>query len=291
MLKIDAQIHIWLTDRPGRPWDPDYRARYRDAPSFLQHAGQSNSAANALEEMAAAGVDGAVLTTLGVYGASNEMELDACRAYPGKFCAVGVADPLAPGLAHSLHEQQSRGLRGIRIPALRSAESWMDPAFHPLLQLCDDLRLTVMLPSVNAALATCLPRYPNAFFFLNHMGTGLAPPIVGYREAQPFARLPEILALARLPNLGLKLTGIPALSCEDFPFRDVWPPVRAALGAFGAERLVWGSDYTRTAGLHSYHDAAHYLAAMDGLAEPDLRAIMGATICERLGWHPDRGAI
>lgn len=286
MLKIDAQIHIWLTDRPGKPWDASYRARYRDAPSFLQHAGQSNSVENTLAEMTEAGVDGAVLTTLGVYGVSNEMELEAASRHPDRFCAVGVIDHLAPGLEQSLQAQVARGLRGIRIPALRNADAWMDPAFHPLLQLCDDLGLTVMLPSVNAALADCLPRYPKAFFFLNHMGTGLAPPIVGYGAADPFARLSEILDLARLPNLGLKLTGIPALSREDFPFRDIWPPIRAALNTFGAERLVWGSDYTRTAGLHSYHDGAHYLEAMDGLAAADLNALMGATICERLAWHP-----
>lgn len=286
MLKLDAQIHVWLSDRPSRPWDPGYRARYRAAPSFLQHAGQSNSVENALTEMHEAGVDGAVLTTLGVYGASNEMELAAAARHPDRFCAVGVVDHLAPGLAQDLQEQVARGLRGVRVPALRAAEAWLDPHLTALLQLCDELRLAVMLPAANAALAECLPRYPNAFFFLNHMGTGLAPPLVGGHEGEPFPGLPQILELAALPNLGLKLTGIPALSRERFPFRDIWPPIRAAIGAFGAERLVWGSDYTRTAGLHSYHDAAHYLEAMDGLAVPDLKAIMATTLCERLDWHP-----
>jgi hypothetical protein len=51
MLKLDAQVHVWLTDRPSRPWEKGYRARYCRNPSFLQHAGQSNSVENLLAEM------------------------------------------------------------------------------------------------------------------------------------------------------------------------------------------------------------------------------------------------
>lgn len=286
MLKLDAQIHVWLTDRPSRPWDPAYRERYRAAPSFLQHAGQSNSLENALTEMAEAGVDGAVLSTLGVYGVSNEMELEASRTWPQRFCAVGVVDHLAPDLEQTLCDEAARSLRGIRIPGLRNAAAWESGDFDPVLRLCDRLGLSVMLPSFNPALGTHLPRYPRVFFFLNHMGTGLAPPIVGYGDAHPFARLDDILALAAVPNVGLKLTGVPALSHQAYPFRDIWEPIRQVLGAFGAERLAWGSDYTRASGLHSYHDAARYLEEIDGIPEGDLQLIMGGTISERLNWHP-----
>lgn len=286
MQKLDAQIHVWLTDRPALSWDPGYRARYRSAPSFLQHAGQSNSPDHALAEMAAADVDGAVLCTLGVYGFSNQMELNASRAWPRRFCAVGVVDHLAADLEQSLCDQVAQGLRGVRIPGLRDAAAWEGGTFDPLLRLCNRLGLSVMLPSVNPALARHLPRYPDVFFFLNHMGTGLAPPIVGYGDPHPFARLDDILDLSRLPNLGLKLTGIPALSQQAYPFRDIWEPVRQVLGAYGAERLAWGSDYTRTSGLHSYHDAARYLGEIGGISDGELCLIMGGTIAERLNWFP-----
>lgn len=286
MRKLDAQIHVWLTDRPSRPWDPTYRDRYSGSVSFLQHAGQSNSVQNTLTEMAEAGVDGAVLTTLGVYGASNDMELEASSEFPDRFCAVGVVDHFSPGLEETLSVQMASGLRGIRIPGLRTAAAWAGGEFHTVLQLCDSLGLAVMLPAYNPALSHHLPNYPRSFFFLNHMGTGLAPPIVGYREPDPFILLDDILSLATVPNVGLKLTGIPALSQERFPFRDIWSPILQTIKAFGAERLAWGSDYTRTAGLHSYHDAARYLEEITGLSDADLQLIHAGTISDRLNWHP-----
>ena len=238
MRKLDAQIHVWLADRPSRPWDPSYRDRYCGSASFLQHAGQSNSVQNTLTEMAEAGVDGAVLTTLGVYGASNDMELEASSEFPDRFCAVGVVDHLSPGLEETLSLQMASGLRGIRIPGLRTAEAWAGCEFHPVLQLCDSLGLAVMLPAYNTALSYHLPNYPRSFFFLNHMGTGFAPPIVGYREPDPFVLLDDILSLATVPNVGLKLTGIPALSLEDFPFRDVWSPILQTIKAVDFHREV-----------------------------------------------------
>lgn len=286
MLKLDAQIHVWLTDRPSRPWDPSYRQRYRNAPSFLQHAGQSNSPDNALAEMAEAGVDGAVLSTLGVYGFSNEMELQAAAAHHDRFCAVGVIDHLALNVQQTLVGQVSRGLRGLRLSGLRSAEAWESGEHDRLLRLCDELGLVVMLPSVNSALTGHLPRYPRAFFMLNHLGTGLAPPIVGHGDPHPFARLDEVVAAANLPNLGLKLTGLPALSAEAFPFRDIWGPIRRVLAAYGADRLAWGSDYTRTAGLHSYLEGAHYLEVIDGIGADDLAMLLGGTVSARLNWRP-----
>ena len=45
-------------------------------------------------------------------------------------------------------------------------------------------------------------------------------------DTPPFKALPELLALARHPNVAVKLCGAQALSREAFPFSDVWPRVR-----------------------------------------------------------------
>jgi L-fuconolactonase len=232
-----------------------------------------------------------VLSTLGVYGFSNEMELEASTSDPARFCAVGVVDHLAPDVERTLLAERQRGLLGVRVPGLRDPEARTSGMFDRLLETCNALGLVVMLPSYNEALAEFLPKYPQIFFFLNHMGTGLAPPIVGYGDPRPFARLDDVLALANLENVGLKLTGVPALSTEAFPFRDVWEPIRKSVAAFGADRLAWGSDYTRTSGLHSYWEAANYLQEVDGLSADDLEAIYAGTIVNRLGWSRGPGDV
>ncbi|GGB26548.1 amidohydrolase family protein [Allosediminivita pacifica] len=285
MLKIDAQVHIWKSDRPSRPWDPEYRARYRDRPSFLQHAGQTNTVEMALEEMQEAGVEGAVLATLGVYGPQdNTEELAAVARWPERFRLTGIVAPGSANLSVELEALRRGGLIGIRLPELRSSEAIRAGAFDPVLAACNDLGLAVMLPSVNAALPELLPRFPHVTFFLNHLGLGSAPPIVGYREAHPFAPLREVLELSDLPNLALKLTGVPAHSTEAFPFRDIWAPIRQVLAAFGPQRLTWGGDFTRTNGLHSYWEAAHYLEEMPGLGQEELELLYAGALLSLVDW-------
>lgn len=292
MLKIDAQVHIWYSDRPSRPWSPAYRQANRDRQSYLQHAGQTNSAAMAIEEMGEAGVDGALLAALGVYGASLDLEIDACATHPDLFRFVGVVDPAAADLADRLSAMTARGMVGLRIPEMRDAASILAGAFDPLLRVADDLALTLHLPAANAALPVIARRFPNIFIYLNHLGTGLAPPIVGFRPADPFAHIDAIAQLAALPNIGLKLTGAPALSRGPYPFRDVWAPLLRLIGAFGADRMSWGADYTRTAGLLSYREGVDYLAEIDGLATEQLEWLYAGTLLRRTRWHertPRRG--
>jgi hypothetical protein len=47
---------------------------------------------------------------------------------------------------------------------------------------------------------------------------------------------------------------------------------------------MWGSDYTRTAGLHSYWDGTHYLHEVDGLDAAALEQVYGATLRRVYGW-------
>jgi L-fuconolactonase len=74
------------------------------------------------------------------------------------------------------------------------------------------------------------------------------------------------------------------MSRESYPFRDIWPAVQRVVETYGADRVMWGSDYTRTAGLHSYWDATRYLREVPGLAESELRKIYGATLRRVFNW-------
>ncbi|RJG03291.1 amidohydrolase family protein [Noviherbaspirillum sedimenti] len=284
MLKLDAQVHVWYSDRPSRPWDPAYRQTNRDRSSFLQHAGQTNTPEMVLAEMAEAAVDGVLLTTLGVYGVNNELELAAAERDPERFQVIGVVDHTDLALADQLAAATKRGLLGIRVPQMRDPDRIARGEFDDVLKVCSDLRLVVMLPAVNKQVFNLIKRTPGVFFYMNHLGVGLAPPIVGFRHEAPFENLPAILELAELKNVGVKLTGLPALSVEAYPFRDIWPPILQVVAAFGVDRLSWGGDYTRTAGLHSYWEGANYLAEVQGLSEEQLAWLYAETLIQRCGW-------
>ena len=52
-------------------------------------------------------------------------------------------------------------------------------------------------------------------------------------------------ALAKHTNVAVKASGMPSLSTEPYPFRDLHPHIRTLVDAFGPRRTFWGTDLTR----------------------------------------------
>jgi L-fuconolactonase len=140
------------------------------------------------------------------------------------------------------------------------------------------------LPDV---LVGVLERYEGIRFVIGHLGVGVAPPVLGVLPADPFENLPAILELAGLANVHINLTGVPSLSRELFPFRDVWGGIQRTVDAYGTDRVMWGSDYTRTSGLHSYWDGTNYLREVGGYGPAELSNIYGATLRHVYNWPAD----
>jgi L-fuconolactonase len=286
---IDAQIHTWMSDRPSRPWVSGYREGLRDRLPHLMHAGQTNTNEMAILEMAEVGVDAALLSPVGVYGTDNSYELEGIARFPRKLRLVGWVDWLAEDLEARLAENATNGLVGVRVPEMRNAERHERGEFDRLLEACQKLRLVVSVMFVHpipTAMITMFEKYPSINFVAGHLGLDVSPPVVGTVPDEPFEKLPHVLGLARLQNLHLNLTGTPSMSREPYPFRDIWPAVERAIEAYGADRVMWGSDYTRTAGLHSYWEATHYLRDLPALTEAERTKIYGATLRRVFNW-PD----
>jgi L-fuconolactonase len=285
---IDAQIHTWMSDRPGRPWVSGYREGLRDRLPHLLHAGQTNTNEMAILEMAEAGVDAALLSPVGVYGADNSYEFEGVARFPRKFRVVGWVDWLAEDLEEQLGESAIRGLVGVRVPEMRNAARHQKGEFDHLLKACQELGLVVSVMFVHpipGAMITMFEKYPGINFVAGHLGLDVSPPVVGTVPDDAFEKLPPVLELARLENLHLNLTGTPSMSREPYPFPDIWPAVQRVVETYGADRVMWGSDYTRTAGLHSYWDGTRYLREVPGLTESELTKIYGSTLRRVFNWR------
>jgi predicted TIM-barrel fold metal-dependent hydrolase len=105
------------------------------------------------------------------------------------------------------------------------------------------------------------------------------------REQGPaaFANIDLLLALARHPNVFVKTTGAPSNSAEPFPYRDVQPFLRQMYDAFGARRLMWGSDITRLKG--TYEECLRlFRDELDFLSAEDKEWILGKSLAEVLKW-------
>lgn len=277
MLIADAQVHIWAADTPARPWppqSPDLPKPHRDTPL---------SADDLLREMDAAGVDRAVLISPVFEGTRNDLVLAAARAHPHRFVVMGRIDPAQAAPAHWLDElraaPQMRGLRfTFHRPPLRQ---WLTgEKLQPLWREAEALRLPVMMMVAEqdfAQVEKIAAAHPGLPIALDHMGLSHGT------DDEAFAAFDRVLALARLPNVCLKLSCLPHYTKDAYPFAALHPWLHQALEAFGARRLFWGSDLSRLP--CSYRQCVSmFTEEMPWLGREDLELVMGRALCDWLGW-------
>ena len=103
------------------------------------------------------------------------------------------------------------------------------------------------------------------------------------KGAAAFVHLPELLALAKHPNIAVKATGGPGYADDAYPFKSLQPRYRAIYDAFGPHRMFWGTDITRMP--CSWKECVtHFTEHSPWLPQPDMELIMGRALCEWIGW-------
>lgn len=279
MVTIDAQVHAYERDHPGRPW-----AAVLPGPPEV--TGDDMVAA-----MDAVGVDGALLVspfTMYRYDASYALEVHA--AHPGRFGVIKPVDPTDPAVAETIADwAATNGAVGIRLMLNRGVST--DPA---------DLGINRVLA---AAARHALPvnllcwgrleqagrlaaRHPDTRLVIDHLG--LQQPFEPPVPAEPFADLPKLLDLAAQDNIVVKITGACTLSHAPFPYHDLWDPLWRIFDAFGFDRCLWGTDWTRAVALLTYEQGVEAFRVTDRLSDSNRAALMGETLQQVYHWSPSR---
>ena len=141
-----------------------------------------------------------------------------------------------------------------------------------------DLPVMLYPPGLLGEVADIARRHPGLRLVIDH----LAAPM-GAVDAAAFAHLPDLIALAALPNVAVKASALPLAASEPFPFRPVHEPLRRIVDAFGPARVFWGSDLTRLS--CDYRDCVGIVgAALPHLPSADRELILGRALCDWLGW-------
>ena len=83
-------------------------------------------------------------------------------------------------------------------------------------------------------------RHPGLKLTVDHMAV---PP--GSKGEAAYRFQPELLALAKYPNVAVKATGQAGYASDGYPFRSFHEHLHRCFDAFGPERLFWGTDITR----------------------------------------------
>jgi predicted TIM-barrel fold metal-dependent hydrolase len=99
----------------------------------------------------------------------------------------------------------------------------------------------------------------------------------------------RIVALAKHPNVSVKVSAAPCYSSEPYPFRNLHEPLRRIIEGFGVRRAFWGSDLSRVLAHSTYRQAVTmFTEEMPWLSVDDKEWIMGRGLCAWLGWNLPR---
>ena len=95
-----------------------------------------------------------------------------------------------------------------------------------------------------------------------------------------------MLALARFPNVAIKISGACTLSRVGYPFDDIWPSLLAIIEAYGIERCLWGTDWTRAVEVVTLEDSVNAFKTTPRLSDADRSALLGESLAAIYGWRP-----
>jgi L-fuconolactonase len=274
---IDVQVHAYERNHPRRPW-----VGHLAGPEHV--TGDEMVAA-----MDAVGVDGAILVSpFALYRFDASYALDVYAAHPGRFGLVKPVDTADPGVADTVAAwAATKGAVGIRIMLNQTPSADpADPGINRVLAAAAQHSLPVnMLVWGRLDQAQELAvRNPDTIIVIDHLG--LQQPFHPPVPAEPWAELPKVLALAQYPNVNIKISGACTLSHEPFPYNDIWGPVLKIIDAFGIDRCMWGTDWTRATELLTYEHGVVPFRATDRLSDIDKAKLMGGTLEEVYRWAP-----
>lgn len=263
-MRVDAHQHFWrIADRNGAWPPPALAAIHRDfAPGDLAPLlGRHGIARTVLVQSMPNEDDTLYMLDLAsrhafIGGVVGWVDLKGADA-PARIAAL-ARDPRLKGLRPMLQDEGD--------------ERWIDdaalaPAVEAMLRhglSFDGLVLPRHLP----ALLAFAQRYPDLPLVIDHG----AKPAIAAGELEPWRR--DIAALARLPQVHCKLSGLVTEAGAAWNVERLRPYADHILQAFGPRRIMWGSDWPV---LHLAADYAQWitasetlLAGLDGAARDDI---------------------
>jgi predicted TIM-barrel fold metal-dependent hydrolase len=236
---IDTHTHVIATDTKKYPLAPLFG---RQSAWSAEHPLDYPDMIKAID---AAGVDKAILVQASsAYAFDNTYVSEAVAAHPGRFTGVFSVDVVAPDAVETMKRWMSKGLTGMRIFTAGSTQPeqqtfFAEPASFPAWQYAADNGLSVcMQMQIKGAplLATVMDRFPKVRVILDHFAR------VEAADGPPYAAAAPLFALAKYPNLYLKVTHRPleqAVKGRATPETFFGKVVQK----FGANRMIWGSNF------------------------------------------------
>jgi L-fuconolactonase len=269
---IDAQIHVWKASTPDRPWPADAIEPQRPVPLEVPEV---------TDEMAAAGVSGALLLGPTWEGSRNDYVLETAAADPARFGAIlrfATGDPAA---VEELADWRAvAGMRAIRMSLNRGDVAGTLAAarrsgFFAAAER-HGVPLSVYAPGNYELYRGLAEEFPGLRIAVDHAAVASAD--------VPLAEAVAPLAdLARHPGIAIKASALPCFVTEGSPYPSISEAVYRLVDAYGASRVFFGSDLSRLP-IPYAELAAIFRDRLPALDERERALVGGRGLCEWLDW-------
>jgi L-fuconolactonase len=248
MDKVDVHVHVF--DRVSE--------QFTRTTSDLAPAEREARAETLLAEMDRAGIDRAVLIDMGGTAVEHHRYVAHCvERWPQRFTSTGLVDLQDPDPPARLRElADATPIEGIRLGQLGdpSVSSASELLAYGVFATARELGLNINVYGRSdgvACIAMLAKAFPEVTISLDHLGVCPSTPGSPDKwgrprfDAEPIppASHAKILELAQFPNVHIKVSGEYAFSKEPCPYVDMRPMVEDLYRAYGAERLMWCSDF------------------------------------------------
>lgn len=271
---VDAQAHLWKASALDYPWNLGVKPQLPE-PFTIERA---------LPLMDEAGVDRVVVVPPGLND-SNSYALEAARRYPGRFAVMGripLQDPKSAALLPRWKQQQ--GMLGVRVTFLGKEAAWLaDGTADWFWPAAEKAGLPVMFLAFGMVdkFGPIAQRHPGLNLIIDHMGVNNAIA----KEGRTAEVIGHAVALAKYPNVSIKMSNLPNVSLEPYPFRDLTPHLRRVFDAYGPRRCHWGTDVTNGLARANWRQRlTHFTEELTFMSESDKDWVLGRAILERLKW-------
>ena len=278
---IDSQVHAYEANTPKRPW--------HSVPNWPPHVTGDEMVA-AMDKV---GVDGAIfISAFSLYQYDDSYAREVQRKHPGRMALVKPVNPDDPAVEEVIAEwKRSPGTVGIRIILTKEPGRQSDPNHPGLARILraavkHDFPVNMLCWGNVDAGIELVGRHPDVRFIIDHLA--IMQPRTPPAPAEPWADLPKVLELAKRPNAVIKVSGACTLSKQPYPFDDIWDPLARIFDAWGFDRCLWGTDWTRAFAVVNYEQAVRPFVETKRLSDSERAMLMGGACAKAYRWEPKR---
>ncbi|KAI5431545.1 hypothetical protein KIW84_035653 [Lathyrus oleraceus] len=275
---IDSHLHVWasLQEASKFPYSPGQEPNLPGNVDFL------------LQCMEEAGVDGALIVQPINHRFDHSYVTSVLKKYPNKFVGCCLANPAddGSGLKEFEHLVLKDGYRAVRFnPYLwPSGEKMTNEIGKAIFKRAGELNVSVGFMCMKgldlhiSEIEELCTEFPSTVVLLDHLA--FCKPPLNDEEGLVFSKL---LNLSRFPQVYVKFSALFRVSRTQFPYLDLSPLLSQIVSSFGANHVIWGSDFpfvVPECGYKEAKEAVKLIGNQISLPSSDLEWIMGKTAAQ-----------